>query len=72
MYLQDLRLTLREKDGVQEDWEKEREVWRSREEALTALLREKEALLLRQKVVLECSHREVLVRRRAPVLMVKS
>ncbi|XP_030225928.1 uncharacterized protein si:ch73-95l15.5 isoform X1 [Gadus morhua] len=58
--INDLRLTLREKDGVQEDWEKEREVWRSREEALTALLREKEALLLRQKVVLECSHREVL------------
>ncbi|CAL8261790.1 unnamed protein product [Boreogadus saida] len=58
--INDLRLTLREKDGVQEEWEKEREVWRSREEALTALLREKEALLLRQKVVLECSHREVL------------
>ena len=30
MYLQDLRLTLREKDGVQEEWEKEREVWRRR------------------------------------------
>ncbi|XP_059921312.1 uncharacterized protein si:ch73-95l15.5 isoform X1 [Gadus macrocephalus] len=58
--INDLRLTLREKDGVQEEWEKEREVWRSREEALTALLQEKEALLLRQKVVLECSHREVL------------
>ena len=72
MYLQDLRLSLREKDRVQEEWEKEREVWRSREEALTALLQEKEALLLSQKVVLECSHREVLVRIHAPVVMVKS
>ncbi|KAJ3597555.1 hypothetical protein NHX12_001078 [Muraenolepis orangiensis] len=57
---QDLRLSLREKDRLQQELEKEREVWRSREEALTALLREKEALLLSQKEVLESSHKEVL------------
>ena len=70
MYLQDLRLSLREKDQVQEELEKEREVWRSREETLTAILQEKEALLLSQKEVLESSHKEVLVSRPPPILMV--
>ncbi|KAK0155536.1 hypothetical protein N1851_002016 [Merluccius polli] len=58
--INDLRLSLREKDQVQEELEKEREVWRSREETLTAILQEKEALLLSQKEVLESSHKEVL------------
>uniref|UniRef100_UPI003AAD9CAB uncharacterized protein n=1 Tax=Centroberyx gerrardi TaxID=166262 RepID=UPI003AAD9CAB len=43
--INDLRLALGEKEHVQREVEKEREVWRQRDQALTAVLQEKEALL---------------------------
>lgn len=43
--LQDLRVTLGEKESLMKEVEKEREVWRQRDQALTTVLQEKEALI---------------------------
>ncbi|XP_056142648.1 uncharacterized protein si:ch73-95l15.5 [Lampris incognitus] len=43
--INDLRLALAEKEQMQREVEKERAVWRSRDQALTAVLQEKETLL---------------------------
>lgn len=50
---QDLRVALGEKEQLLKEVEKERELWRQRDGALTAVLQEKEALIRTFKEQLE-------------------
>lgn len=50
---QDLRVTLGEKESLLKEVEKEREVWRQRDQALATVLQEKEALIRCLKEELE-------------------
>ena len=55
-------MELVEKERVQREVQKEREVWRQRDQALTAVLQEKESLLLCLKEALESSQKDMQVR----------
>ncbi|XP_041722118.2 uncharacterized protein si:ch73-95l15.5 [Coregonus clupeaformis] len=57
--INELRVELVEKERVQREVQKEREVWRQRDQALTALLEEKESLLLCLKEALESSQKDM-------------
>ncbi|KAK5612316.1 hypothetical protein CRENBAI_016304 [Crenichthys baileyi] len=53
--INELRVTLGEKDHLLKEAEKERELWRKKDGALSAVLKEKEALILNLKQQLEVS-----------------
>ncbi|XP_024252243.2 uncharacterized protein LOC112230241 isoform X3 [Oncorhynchus tshawytscha] len=57
--INELRLELVEKERVQREVQKEREVWRQRDQALTAVLQEKESLLLCLKEALKSSQKDM-------------
>ncbi|KAM9512586.1 uncharacterized protein ACWYII_046456 isoform 2-T4 [Salvelinus alpinus] len=57
--INELRVELVEKERVQREVQKEREVWRQRDQALTAVLQEKESLLLCLKEALESSQKDM-------------
>ncbi|XP_055781654.1 uncharacterized protein LOC129857437 isoform X1 [Salvelinus fontinalis] len=57
--INELRVELFEKERVQREVQKEREVWRQRDQALTAVLQEKESLLLCLKEALESSQKDM-------------
>ncbi|KAM4600776.1 uncharacterized protein ACJ7VT_020663 [Polymixia lowei] len=57
--INDLRLALGEKEQILKEVDKEREVWRRRDRALTAALQEKQALLLCLKEELESCQKDV-------------
>lgn len=57
--INDLRVALGDKERVQKDMETEREVWRQKNQALTAVLQEKEALLLCLKQELHNCQKDV-------------
>ncbi|XP_062321273.1 uncharacterized protein si:ch73-95l15.5 isoform X2 [Osmerus eperlanus] len=54
-----LRVELAEKEQMQKQVQKEREVWRQREQTLSAVIQEKEELLHYQKEVLESCQKDV-------------
>ncbi|XP_045574359.1 uncharacterized protein isoform X2 [Salmo salar] len=57
--INELRVELVEKERVQREVQKEREVWRQRDQAFTAVLQEKESLLLCLKEALESSQKDM-------------
>ncbi|XP_031642537.1 uncharacterized protein LOC109902103 isoform X3 [Oncorhynchus kisutch] len=57
--INELRVELVEKSRVQREVQKEREVWRQRDQALTAVLQEKESLLLCLKEALKSSQKDM-------------
>uniref|UniRef100_A0A674EEJ4 Uncharacterized LOC115177029 n=1 Tax=Salmo trutta TaxID=8032 RepID=A0A674EEJ4_SALTR len=57
--INELRVELVEKERVQREVQKEREVWRQRDLALKAVLQEKESLLLCLKEALESSQKDM-------------
>ncbi|XP_052345465.1 uncharacterized protein LOC118364352 isoform X2 [Oncorhynchus keta] len=57
--INELRVELVEKERVQREVQKEREVWRQRDQALTAVLQEKESLLLCLKEALKSSQKDM-------------
>uniref|UniRef100_A0A667X4E9 Uncharacterized LOC115373698 n=2 Tax=Myripristis murdjan TaxID=586833 RepID=A0A667X4E9_9TELE len=57
--ISDLREALGEKERVQKEQETEREVWRQRDQALTAVLQEKEALIVCLKQELHSCQKDV-------------
>lgn len=60
-FLQDLRLAVGERERLQREVEKEREVWRQRDRALSAVMQEKEALLQHLREELESCRKDVQV-----------
>uniref|UniRef100_A0A4W5L1W6 Short myomegalin-like EB1 binding protein N-terminal domain-containing protein n=1 Tax=Hucho hucho TaxID=62062 RepID=A0A4W5L1W6_9TELE len=57
--INELRVELVEKERVQREVQKESEVWRQRDQTLTAVLQEKESLLLCLKEALESSQKDM-------------
>ncbi|KAM9852005.1 uncharacterized protein ACBR49_005107 isoform 1-T2 [Aulostomus maculatus] len=57
--INDLRVSLKEKEQLLEEVEKEREVWTQRDRALTAVLQQKEGLIQSLKEELESCQRDV-------------
>ncbi|MEQ2162245.1 hypothetical protein GOODEAATRI_017831, partial [Goodea atripinnis] len=66
--INELRVTLGEKDHQLKEAEKERELWRKKDGALSAVLKEKEALILNLKQQLEVSQTDNQVMTSHPVL----
>lgn len=59
--LQDLRVALGEKERLLKEAEKEKEMWRQRDQALTTVLQEKEVLIHYLKEELESHQKDVQV-----------
>lgn len=55
-------MELGERDKVQREEQQERTVWRERDQAMTAILKEKEALTRSLREALESAQRDVEVR----------
>lgn len=60
-FTQHLRVELAERDRAQQEMMKEWEVWKERDSALTALVKDNEAFISQLKGALESSRRDVQV-----------